>query len=271
MPRRAPSPTGAVGTDSPPPLSSGRGDSSTLLASVDRERDFSPSFPIHGKSFLIVIDDKQLKQFAASAALMAKRGAINVSSMPPDLFLDRLRAEGANAVHEFDMVLLSIPVDGVGRHLTELVMEDGLKFSQHMSKQLESADVDIPCVAVVRQNRDGTDVLDGSFSFVLHEPLDVSALESLISREELFTQMGVDLNVGVGNAGTAHDHDSAVQREERKRLLTRSSEMHRLRDSDDSVARMAGLVQWATLEGITVPSTPHPDALPYWQQGNVEL
>lgn len=44
---------------------------------------------------------------------------------------------------------------------------------------------------------------------------------------------------------------STVQREERRQLINRSTEMQRLQDSDECINQLAGLVQWATLEGLT--------------------
>ena len=231
---------------------------------------FSPSFPIHGKAMLLIFDTKLLKHFEDTAAQLSRRGAISVACMEPELFLDKLRDSGAQAVDEFDMVLISIPIEGSGSRLKETMVEDvdeTLPFSVHMSKHLTLAKVPIPCVAIARHREDGSSVLDGSFRLVLNEPLQMAELEALINREELFETYDVDLSIGTDDAAAAAAEidpldSSVVQREQRKRLITRASEMQRLREHDDA-SRVAGLVQWATLEGITVPQTAHPDALPY--------
>ena len=234
----------------------------------------SPSFPIHGKSILLTFLEKEAEEFKELAEQLARRGAVHVGSTSPQTFLTQLQKQGATVIEQkYDLVLFSIPVEGLGRNMTEVMMDDGLSFSMHLAKHLALANITIPCVAITRSKPDGSDLLQGSFRFVLHKPLDVYDLEVLINNEELFDGYGnMDLDkIAMERGGDNNTlNQTEVLREERRRLLKRGAEMQRLSDSEESVRQVAGLVQWATVEGLTVPRTAHVRGVPYWQQGDLD-
>jgi len=235
-------------------------------------REFAPSFPIHGKKIILVFDNKFIEQFERPAARLTDRGAINVSCVEPDHFLDSLRG-GKSLADGFDLILLHVPVVGADDNLREPPTKDGSFFSEIVSNRLRETNMSIPCIVISRQSPNSVDtVLQGRFRFTLQFPLVIEELEDLIDREEVFEDRDVDLTLATAAVETDETAvTSEAMKKERHRLITRASEMQRLVDGDDVVSQVAGQMQWATLEGLTVTKSTNPDAVPYWQQGDLDL
>lgn len=169
-----------------------------LLIKDNEHHLLSPSFPIHGKSVLLVYGAAETVDFQVASAKLLSRGAAKIKSLKPGEFLSQLVSNPHDVVHEFDFMLISIPVVGVGAVMAEpppTEATEGLTFGMFLSKTLAEAMVDIPCIATTRARSDGTDALQGSFRFVLYKPISMHALETLIQREELFGGYAVDLDI----------------------------------------------------------------------------